>query len=116
MFWIWSIGLDWIGLDWIGSDRINDTDTVKGGSKMYLFSWLFVGVAVWFWMSYRSKGRSNRGFGGWWATLIAAIAGAGLGDWILGDWVWVLAGYNVIAGAVGALTLYWLWMAAKSKV
>ncbi|ACL70360.1 hypothetical protein [Halothermothrix orenii] len=47
--------------------------------------------------------------GGYWNLLVGSIIGAFLGDLILGDWAWMLAGYNVIAGIIGALVIGWLY-------
>lgn len=50
--------------------------------------------------------------GGYWNRLVGAVIGAILGDLILGlrEWGWILAGYNVIAGIIGAFLVGWLYV------
>ncbi|WJQ82435.1 hypothetical protein [Brevibacillus brevis] len=74
---------------------------------MFWFVWAVVGVVVWWAMSLICKGKANGS--GWWASLIAALLGSWLGDLVLGDWLWMWAGFNVIAGAIGAVVITWLW-------
>ncbi|HZG14788.1 MAG TPA: hypothetical protein VE710_07160 [Candidatus Bathyarchaeia archaeon] len=81
---------------------------------MFWIVWAIVGVVVWAGMSYLVSGEV--GGKGWWASLIAALLGSWLGDMLLGDWLWMLAGFNVFAGAIGAIVLTWLWsLVAKSR-
>jgi uncharacterized membrane protein YeaQ/YmgE (transglycosylase-associated protein family) len=53
--------------------------------------------------------------GGYWNVLIGALIGAWLGDIILGDWAWMLVGYNVIAGFIGSFVIGWLYILLVSK-
>lgn len=80
--------------------------------RMYWIVGGLVGLVVWWGMNMLMTGKA--GGTGWLATLIVALLGSWLGDLILGDWLWMLAGFNVIAGAIGAVVLTWLWnMIAK---
>lgn len=57
--------------------------------------------------------------GGYWNRLVGAIIGALLGDLILGNWGWMLAGYNVFAGIIGSFFIGWLYISIfkeKSQV
>ncbi|NRR04658.1 hypothetical protein HP570_20810 [Brevibacillus sp. RS1.1] len=74
---------------------------------MFWFVWAVVGVVVWWAMSLICKGKATGS--GWWASLIAALLGSWLGDLVLGDWLWMWAGFNVFAGAIGAVVITWLW-------
>ena len=53
--------------------------------------------------------------GGYWNRLVGAIIGALLGDLVLGDWGWMLAGYNVVAGIIAAFLIGWLYIYIVSK-
>lgn len=75
---------------------------------MYWIVWAVVGLIVWWGLNTWLKG-DGAAAGGWWASLIFALLGSWLGDLLLGNWLWVLAGFNVIAGAIGAIVLTWLW-------
>jgi uncharacterized membrane protein YeaQ/YmgE (transglycosylase-associated protein family) len=81
---------------------------------MFWMVWAIVGLVVWGvmnrWLTGEVAGK------GWWASLIAALLGSWLGDWVLGDWVWVAAGFNVIAGIIGAVVLTWLWNLVSKKM
>ncbi|MDC0761028.1 MULTISPECIES: hypothetical protein [Brevibacillus] len=74
---------------------------------MFWFVWAVVGVVVWWAMSRICSGKAAGS--GWWASLIAALLGSWLGDLVLGDWLWMWAGFNVIAGVIGAVVVTWLW-------
>ncbi|NGQ96612.1 GlsB/YeaQ/YmgE family stress response membrane protein [Brevibacillus sp. SYP-B805] len=80
---------------------------------MFWIVWAVVGLVVWGIMSYWQTGALAGK--GWWASLIAALVGSWLGDLLLGDWGWLAAGYNVIAGAIGAIVLTWLWSLVSKK-
>lgn len=67
---------------------------------------LLVGSAVKSWLA---KEKTLKGEP--WIRFIVTIIGAWLGDVILGDWGWMLAGYNVIAGIIGSFVLGWIWTA-----
>lgn len=54
---------------------------------------------------FKEKSVSNN----YWIWLIVALVGGWLGDVILGNWWWMLAGYNVIAGIIGAFIIGWLY-------
>lgn len=54
------------------------------------------------------KGKTFK-YGGYWSILIAALLGAWVGDLVLGNWGWMLASYNVIAGLIGAVIFNFLW-------
>lgn len=73
-----------------------------------------VGVVVWVvmnhWMTGQVAGKD------WWVSLILALLGSWLGDFLLGDWVWVIAGFNVIAGAIGAIVFNWLWSLVREQM
>jgi uncharacterized membrane protein YeaQ/YmgE (transglycosylase-associated protein family) len=53
--------------------------------------------------------------GGYWNRLVGAVIGALVGDLVLGDWAWVPAGYNVIAGVIGAFLIGWLYIYLINK-
>ena len=53
--------------------------------------------------------------GGYWNRLVGALIGAWIGDLILGDWGWMLAGYNVIAGIIGSFIVGWLYILIFAK-
>jgi len=53
--------------------------------------------------------------GGYWNRLVGAVIGALLGDLLLGDWGWMLAGYNVIAGVIGAFVIGLLYIFLFNK-
>lgn len=74
---------------------------------MFWVVWAIVGVVVWWAMNMLMTGKA--GGTGWWASLIVALLGSWLGDLILGNWLWMWAGFNVLAGAIGAIVLTWLW-------
>ncbi|MGD8190966.1 hypothetical protein ACQCN2_13395 [Brevibacillus ginsengisoli] len=81
---------------------------------MFWVMWAIVSLVVWgitnLWMTGQVTGRN------WWASLIAALVGGWLGDWLLGDWLWVVAGFNVIAGVIGSGVFNWLWsLVSKQK-
>ncbi len=65
---------------------------------------LIVGWAVKSWLAQDKTLRSEP-----WLRFLITIIGAWLGDAILGDWGWMLAGYNVIAGIIGSFVLGWIW-------
>ncbi|HHU92213.1 MAG TPA: hypothetical protein GXZ20_03610 [Halanaerobiaceae bacterium] len=48
--------------------------------------------------------------GGYWNRLVGSVIGALVGDLVLNDWGWMLAGYNVIAGIIGSFLLGWLYI------
>ena len=41
--------------------------------------------------------------------LVVAFVGAWLGDVVLGDWWWIIADFNVIAGIIGSLVIGWIY-------
>lgn len=51
-----------------------------------------------------------------WGTIISSFVGGLLGELILGDWGIALAGFNVIAGIIGALVLavFYLVLATRN--
>lgn len=53
--------------------------------------------------------------GGYWNRLVGALIGAWVGDLILGDWAWMLAGYNVIAGIIGSFIIGMLYIMIVAK-
>jgi uncharacterized membrane protein YeaQ/YmgE (transglycosylase-associated protein family) len=53
--------------------------------------------------------------GGYWNRLVGAVIGALLGELILGDWGWVLAGFNVFAGVIGSFLIGWLYITLYDK-
>ena len=53
--------------------------------------------------------------GGYWNRLVGALIGALIGDLILGDWAWMLAGYNVIAGIIGSFIIGSLYILIVAK-
>ncbi|MGO0059846.1 hypothetical protein ACTID9_07520 [Brevibacillus fluminis] len=73
--------------------------------KMFWVVWAVVGVVVWIVMNTWLTGQKDM----WWASLIATLVGTWLGDFLLGDWAWMLAGFNVIAGIIGGVVFNWLW-------
>ncbi len=81
---------------------------------MFWIVWAVVGVVVWavvnYWLTGDLTGKS------WWTSLIAALVGSWLGDLLLGDWAWIVAGFNVIAGVIGAALLTWLWHLASKNL
>ncbi|MFC8685259.1 hypothetical protein [Brevibacillus porteri] len=81
---------------------------------MFWFVWAVVGVVVWWAMSRICSGKAAGS--GWWASLIAALLGSWLGDLVLGDWLWMWAGFNVIAGAIGAVVVTWLWCLVRKQL
>lgn len=48
--------------------------------------------------------------GGYWNRLVGSLIGAIIADLVLGDWGWMLAGFNVIAGLIGAFLIGWLYI------
>lgn len=80
---------------------------------MYWVIWAVVSVVVWgimnFWMTGQIAGKNG------WASLIATLVGGWLGDWLLGDWLWMMAGFNVIAGVIGAGLFNWLWSLVSNQ-
>lgn len=57
--------------------------------------------------------------GGYWNRFVGAIIGALLGDLILGNWGWMLGGYNVFAGIIGSFFIGWGYLSIfkqKSEV
>lgn len=81
---------------------------------MFWLVWALVGVVVWLVMDYFMSGKA--GGSGWWASLIVTLIGSWLGDFLLGDWLWMWAGFNVIAGIIGAVVLNWLWSLLRKQV
>lgn len=80
---------------------------------MFWIVWAIVGLVVWGGMNRLLSGEVVGK--GWWASLIAALVGSWLGDFLLGDWVWLVGGFNVLAGAIGAIALTWLWSLVPKK-
>ncbi|WNC15684.1 GlsB/YeaQ/YmgE family stress response membrane protein [Brevibacillus brevis] len=74
---------------------------------MYWIVWALVGLVVWWAVNMVMTGKA--GGNNWWASLIVALLGSWLGDVLLGNWLWMWAGFNVIAGVIGAVVLTWLW-------
>ncbi|SHF27133.1 hypothetical protein SAMN02746089_01601 [Caldanaerobius fijiensis DSM 17918] len=54
------------------------------------------------------KGKTFK-YGGYWSVLIASLLGAWVGDAVLGNWGWMLASYNVIAGLIGSVVFNFVW-------
>lgn len=75
--------------------------------RMFWVVWALVSLVVWWGMNLLMTGKA--GGSNWLASLIVALLGSWLGDLVLGNWLWMLAGFNVIAGAIGAIVLLWLW-------
>ncbi|GED67887.1 hypothetical protein BRE01_15890 [Brevibacillus reuszeri] len=80
---------------------------------MFWVVWAIVGVVVWWAMNMLMTGKASGT--GWWASLIVALLGSWLGDLVLGNWLWMWAGFNVIAGVIGAVVLTWLWNLITKK-
>ena len=53
--------------------------------------------------------------GGYWNRLVGALVGAWVGDLVLGDWAWMLSGYNVIAGIIGSFLIGWIYILLVAK-
>ncbi|MDD2352877.1 MAG: hypothetical protein PHX56_04870 [Atribacterota bacterium] len=53
--------------------------------------------------------------GGYWNRVVGAAIGALLGDLILGNWGWMLWGFNVIAGIIGSFLIGWIYMLIFKK-
>jgi uncharacterized membrane protein YeaQ/YmgE (transglycosylase-associated protein family) len=75
--------------------------------------WALVGIVAWGLMNLWTTGQVAGK--GWVLSLIAALIGSWLGDFVLGDWIWVVGGFNIIAGAIGAVILNWLWSLVRGK-
>ncbi|KUK54831.1 MAG: hypothetical protein XD79_0831 [Atribacteria bacterium 34_128] len=54
--------------------------------------------------------------GGYWNRVVGAAIGALLGDLILGNWGWMLWGFNVIAGIIGSFLIGWLYIYLFKKL
>lgn len=54
--------------------------------------------------------------GGYWNRVVGAAIGALLGDLILGNWGWMLWGFNVIAGVIGSFLIGWLYIYLFKKL
>ncbi|GAB7386805.1 hypothetical protein BSNK01_06410 [Bacillaceae bacterium] len=80
---------------------------------MYWIVWVIISLIAWWGMDRLLKAKP--GWGGWVSSLIVSLIGALLGDLLLGDWWWMLAGYNVIAGLLGAVVLTWVWRYVTSR-
>ncbi len=75
---------------------------------MYWITLIVVGLLVgWAVKGWLAKEKDLRGDP--WARLLIAIIGAWLGGALLGKWGWMVSGYNVIAGIIGAFVLGWIW-------
>ncbi|MDR7315473.1 hypothetical protein [Brevibacillus nitrificans] len=74
---------------------------------MFWLVWVLVSLIVWWGMNTLMTGKA--GGNGWLASLIVALLGTWLGDLLLGNWLWILAGFNVFAGVIGGVVLVWLW-------
>ncbi len=53
--------------------------------------------------------------GGYWNRFAGAIIGAFIGELILGNWGWMLAEFNVIAGIIGSFVIGWFYTYLFSK-
>jgi len=53
--------------------------------------------------------------GGYWNRVVGAAIGALLGDLILGNWGWMLGGFNVIAGILGSFLIGWAYLLIFKK-
>ena len=53
--------------------------------------------------------------GGYWNRVVGAAIGALLGELILGNWGWMLWGFNVIAGIIGSFLIGWIYMLIFKK-
>jgi uncharacterized membrane protein YeaQ/YmgE (transglycosylase-associated protein family) len=76
--------------------------------------WGIVGIVVWGVMNFLMTGEVAGK--DWWASLLATLIGAWLGDLLLGQWLWVFAGYSIIAGAIGAIVFNWLWSLVRRSM
>jgi uncharacterized membrane protein YeaQ/YmgE (transglycosylase-associated protein family) len=75
---------------------------------MYFITLIIVGLLIgWAVKNWLAPEKNLRGEP--WLRLLITIIGAWLGDAILGDWGWMLAGFNVIAGIIGSFVLGWIW-------
>ncbi|HHV61315.1 MAG TPA: hypothetical protein GXX51_01530 [Firmicutes bacterium] len=81
---------------------------------MYWLALIIVGLVIsWIATVWYAKGKAI--WGGWVTLLIASLLGSWLGDVVLGNWGWMIKGYNVIAGIIGALIISWLWALVAPK-
>ncbi len=48
--------------------------------------------------------------GGYWNRVVGAVIGALLGELALGDWGWMVAGFNIFAGLIGSFLIGWLYI------
>ncbi|WCK55216.1 hypothetical protein PP175_04305 [Aneurinibacillus sp. Ricciae_BoGa-3] len=76
--------------------------------------WAIVSIVVWGVMNFLMTGEVAGK--DWWASLLATLIGGWLGDLLLGHWLWVFAGYNIIAGAIGAIVFNWLWSLVRRNM
>jgi uncharacterized membrane protein YeaQ/YmgE (transglycosylase-associated protein family) len=53
---------------------------------------------------------------GYWNRVVGAAIGALLGDLILGNWGWMLGGFNVIAGIIGSFLIGWAYLLIFKKI
>jgi uncharacterized membrane protein YeaQ/YmgE (transglycosylase-associated protein family) len=75
---------------------------------MYWITLIIVGLLMgWAVKSWLAQEKTLKGEP--WLRLLITIIGAWLGDAILGDWGWMLAGFNVFAGIIGSFVLGWIW-------
>lgn len=70
--------------------------------------WLVLGIisivmAFAFQMIFRSRFEDVKN--NYWMLLAVSVIGAWVGDLVLGDWLLMISGYNVIAGISGSLVL-----------
>lgn len=79
---------------------------------MFWVVWAVVSLIVWIIMNTWVTGQ---GKGCWWASLIVTLVGSWLGNALLGQWAWILAGFNVFAGAIGAIVFNWLWSLVRKQ-
>ena len=70
---------------------------------IYIISFIVVSLAVAYLLQITLKKREIPG--GFWNRLLGAAVGAIAGDLLLGDWGYMLGGYNILAGIIGAVVI-----------
>jgi uncharacterized membrane protein YeaQ/YmgE (transglycosylase-associated protein family) len=85
-----------------------DNQRRKEGKAVYVLVLIIIALIVAGLLNFEIKG-------GYWNRLVGTTIGALLGDLILGNWGWMLAGFNVIAGIIGAFLIGWLYILMFKK-
>jgi len=80
---------------------------------MYILVLIIIAVIIAWLLKFIFKNIEIKG--GYWNCLVGAVIGTLLGDLILGNWGWMLAGFNVIAGIIGAFLIGWLYVLIFKK-